>query len=234
MIDGQNKLLALFSSADLAALRMEKVCLGPRARLEEPGRKIPYVYFPTSRMAAIVYNGKGDTQAEIAVFGYDGCSGCSVILGSALTPQLTIVLVPGEAWRAPSATFINALELRPHLRKVLNHYVHTMIIQRDETAVSAARGTVLQRLARCLLMCADRADGSTVRLTHEVIADMLGVRRAGITNAMGWLQKHALVESRGRGATVILDRQKLIDVCIAYYGAQEREFGRLYPDAITA
>jgi CRP-like cAMP-binding protein len=227
----RNTILRFLSAHDRDALALEPVALPARARLEEAGRKIPYLYFPLSGVAAILFNGKGDAQAEIAVFGREGCSGCSLILGSDQTPQLTMMLLPGEALRTKFDVLQRALDERPALRRLLNFYVHTMIIQRDETAVSAARGNVHQRLARALLMIADRGDEKTVPLTHDVLSAMLGVRRAGVTNALGWMKARNLIDRGGRGYVHILDRAGLTAVCSDFYGAQEKEFSRLYASA---
>lgn len=226
---GRNRLLSILSPADLDALALEHVNLRARDRLEEPNRKIFYVYFPLSGAASILFNGKGDAQAEIAIVGREGCTGCSLILGSDQTPQLTMMLLPGEALRSPVDTLQRAVDERKELRRVLNFFVHTMIIQRDETAVSAAKGNVHQRLARALLMAADRGDDHKVPLTHDVLSAMLGVRRAGVTNALGWMETRGLIDRGGRGYVSIIDREGLIAVCSDFYGAQEREFSRMFP-----
>lgn len=226
---GRNRLLSILSPGDIEALALELVHLRARDRLEEPNRKIPYIYFPLSGAASILFNGKGDAQAEIAIVGREGCTGCSLILGSDQTPQLTMMLLPGDALRSPVDMLQRAVDDRRDLRRLLNFFVHTMVIQRDETAVSAAKGSVHQRLARALLMVADRGDDHRVPLTHDVLSAMLGVRRAGVTNSLGWMEQRGLIDRGGRGYLSILDRDGLIAVCSDFYGAQEREFSRVFP-----
>lgn len=225
-----NRLLELLPQSDLELLDFEHVELLKRDPIEEHLRRIEHVYFFERGMASILYKGIGDAKAEIALVGPEGCSGCSVILGVDRTPQAMTMQSEGSALRVTAGQLQEAMTKRPNLRTVLNHYVHTAIIQRDETALAAAKGTLAQRLARWLLMSQDRMRDEYVYLTHEVIAVMLSVRRAGVTTALGEFARRGLVHG-DRAVIHILNRPALIEMARPFYGASEAEFDRLYPQA---
>ena len=221
-----NRLLTLISDHDRSKLNLEEVEVSARDRLEESFRPIPYVYFFETGLASIIYKGRGDDKAEIAVVGPEGCSGCSVILGVNTTPQAMTMQIGGRARRCSSEKLMRLIDENPQVRRVLSLYVHTAIIQRDETALAASRGTLLQRLARWLVMCQDRIHQRELPLTHELLSVMLAVRRAGVTTTLSEMYRRGLVQGH-RGSIEILDRDGLVELAGPYYGAPNREFDRL-------
>lgn len=226
-----NRLIELMAPHDREALGLRPVRIEARFRIEDGGKRVPHIYFFESGMASILFRSRGDDQAEIAVVGREGCSSCSVILGSDRTPQAMVMQIAGSALMTESEKFISQMDQSRTLRRLMLHYVHTMIIQRDETALAASRGTLEQRLSRWLLMTQDRTDGDDIRLTHDIMSAMLGCRRAGVTTTIGNLERRGVVARGGRGFVKIIDREGLIAICRPYYGAADQEFDRLYPSS---
>lgn len=223
----KNHLLAMISDADRAALRLEDVELDKRFRLEEPMIAAPYLYFIEAGMASISYLGRGTNTAAVAVIGREGFSGTGVLLGAAKSPSCTMMVVPGRAHRASVKDALCLMDRSRFFRRIILRYVHAMTIQHCETALSASRGTLLQRLARCLLMAHDRLEQKDVPLTHEQISVMLACRRAGITGALCELHAKGFILQPSRGTIRLLDRQGLISTCQPFYGGSEGEFTRL-------
>lgn len=196
-----------------------------RERLEEPHRHVPYVYFLESGLASLMYKGSGDDTSEVAIVGREGCTGCGLILGIDRSPQGANMQVAGVAQRIPAQDFRLALR-DDGVRDILLRYVHTQIIQRDETALAASRGTIHQRMARWLLMAQDRLGSPELPLTHDLLSVMLSVRRAGVTTALQLFKARELVELK-RKSIVIADRDGLKRMAVGFYGAPEAEFRRL-------
>ena len=147
-----------------------------------------------------------------------------------MTPNNTFMQVDGWGWRVPAEILRRQFEASPGLRGLLLRYVQTMLYQTAMTALANGHSKLEERLARWLLMTHDRVDGADVRLTHEFLAVMLGVRRPGVTEAMHLLEGRGLIRAN-RGHVVILNREGLEAQANGSYGAAESEYRRLIPTA---
>ncbi len=224
----RNRLLALMAPEDRAAIleNSTPVNLSVRQKLEEPFRSPPYVYFFETGLASLLYKGRGDFTAEVALVGPEGCTGCGVILGANVSPQGISVQVAGLAHRIATDVLSAILRRQPVLHHMLLLFVYTQLVQRDETALAASKGKLIERLARWLLMVGDRLQTNEIPLTHDVIAMMLSTRRAGVTTALGELRAQGIIDL-ARGHIGILDRPRLVAIAGEYYGGSEGEYHRL-------
>ncbi len=162
----------------------------------------------------------------MAVIGSEGASGCAVFLEAGMSSQDIYMQVAGSGHRIETARILEAMAESPTLRRLLLQYVHTVMMQQDETAVSAARATIRQRLARWLLMAQDRL-GSQLQLTHDFLGVMLAVRRSGVTDALNEFAIAGLI-STSRARITVVDREHLLDIAAGYYGAAGAEYIRLF------
>jgi CRP-like cAMP-binding protein len=153
-------------------------------------------------------------------------SGTAVVLGNGRSPYSTYMQVAGRAQRIGVEEFRGAIDGAKELQHILFKFVQAFSVQTAHTAIANARATVEERLARWLLMAHDRIDGDELLLTHEFLALMLGVRRAGVTVAIHALESRALIQS-GRGHIWVLDRKGLEETAGGYYGTPESEYRRL-------
>jgi CRP-like cAMP-binding protein len=208
------------------------VYLHHRERLEEPNRTIPYVYFVLSGLVSIVYRSRSGEQVDVGVVGYEGCTGCGVILGCDRTHQTVTVQSAGDALRISLTDLQWCMEQSVALHRTLLRYVQTVVVQRDETALAGSLGTIDQRLARWLLMADDRIREKDIRITHETLSDMLGVRRAGATMSMQKLANLDLITYQ-RGRLQVADRKGLEAFAGQFYGVPEAEFKRLLPSLVN-
>jgi CRP-like cAMP-binding protein len=224
-----NRILSALLNDDRELLRphLDQVDLPVRTRLAEPARKIPFVYFIEAGLASIVVKGPADSLAEVAVVGYEGVASCAVLLGAERSPEEIFMQISGRALRIPARRLLDAMDESPPLRWALLRYVHTLVMQRNETALSAMRGSLPQRLARWLLMVQDRSSGTTVPLTHEFMSFMLGTRRPGVTQALQVLRDLGLIR-QSRGVIEIQNRGGLETLTKGLYGVAESEFERLF------
>ncbi|WP_339952225.1 Crp/Fnr family transcriptional regulator [uncultured Albimonas sp.] len=224
----RNRLLATLSpqDADLIREALEPVALSVRQRLETPDLPIEHVYFPERGIGSVIAVGRRDRRVESGLFGRDGMSGLSVVLGVDRSPHETFMQVEGVGRRIAAETLRNAMELSPTLRPFLLRYVHVRTVQSAQTGLSNAKFRMHQRLARWLLMCSDRIDEPEMPLTHAFLSVMLGVRRAGVTEAMHDLERQGLI-GLNRGSVAVLDRPGLIAAADGSYGLPEAEYARL-------
>jgi len=224
----QNRLLARLASKDFDALRphLEAVDLPLRLDLEKPGRRIENVYFIESGIASVVAIQSNDTRVEVGLIGYEGMSGIAVVLGNHQSPNSTYMQVAGAGHRMPTDALRNAMAKNRGLQAVLLKYVQAFLTQTTQTAICNARTLLDERLARWILMAQDRTPGVTIALTHEFLALMLGVRRAGVTQALQALVKQGHIKS-ARGEIRVLDREGLEGRAGDSYGVPEREYCRL-------
>ena len=226
----RNKLLRAMDAEDLDPLlpHFERVNLELRFQLERPNEPIEFCYFPEDGMASIVAKLGEDREIEIGVVGREGMVGTAALLGACQTPNNTFMQVEGWGWRIPVDLVCSRFEARPKLRNLLLRYVQAMMYQTAMTALANGRAKLEERLARWLLMISDRVDGPDVRLTHEFLAIMLGVRRPGVTEAMHILEGRGLIRAN-RGHAIILNREGLEVQANGSYGAAESEYRRLIP-----
>jgi CRP-like cAMP-binding protein len=224
----RNHLLRALSPNDLDRLQphLEPVALPLREVLVEPNTPISYVYFVEQGICSVVAVAKSNKQIEVANIGREGMAGFSVIQDLDRSIHRTFVQVAGSALRMKAEDLQEAMEASPTLRKLLNLYVHTVWVQTAHTALANGRFTINERLARWLLMSHDRLDNDDVPLTHEFLALMLGVRRAGVTTGLHILEGERIIKA-SRGHIRVLDRSKLEEKAGDSYGTPEAEYRRV-------
>jgi CRP-like cAMP-binding protein len=206
--------------------RLELVRLELRDTLEEPNKPIDHIYFLESGMGSMVaINAKGE-QLEVGIFGREGVSGSTVILGDHRSPHDTFIQLAGSAQRMTANDLRESIKESPTIHALLMHYVQAFMIQTAHTALANGRAKLEERLARWLLMCHDRVDGDELPLTHDFLSLMLGVRRTGVTLALQVLETHGLITTK-RGRILIVDRDGLVEHAAGCYGIPEAEYERL-------
>ena len=184
--------------------------------LDQPGGNIKHVYFPVGGFVSLLAYIGGTQALEVALAGNEGLYGLPSAFGIKISPVRAVVQGAGLAYRMEPAAFRTHLGKTPSLRNSIDRYSHVVMSQLMQTAGCNRFHVVEQRLARWLLMTADRAHSLTLRITHEFLAYMLGVRRVGITEAAGSLQRDGLI-SYSRGVVNILDRKGLERAACACY-----------------
>jgi CRP-like cAMP-binding protein len=224
----RNRLLSSLSSADFGLLQpdLEPVTLALRHVLEHPDKRVDAVYFPEAGFASVVAIQANDTKVEVGLIGREGMSGLTIVLGDHRSPHSTYMQAPGRGQRIGTVKFRKAMQASASLQGLLLKYVQVFMTQTAHTAIANVRTKLDQRLARWILMAHDRLDGNSLPLTHEFLALMLGVRRAGVTDALQALQAEKLIRS-ARGAIIVLDRKGLERRAGTSYGVPEAELRRL-------
>jgi CRP-like cAMP-binding protein len=203
----------------------QPVQLDIRHVLETANKPIQQVYFADSGFASIVA-GNADRQTEVGMIGREGVTGLPVLLGDEQSPNDTFIQLAGSGHLLPVDAMRSAMEKSGTLRATLLRYVHAMTIQMANTALANSKIKVDARLARWLLMAHDRVDGDQVELTHEFLALMLGVRRAGVTQAIQRLEERKLIRA-APGRLAIRNRRGLEKAANDSYGVPEAEYARL-------
>jgi CRP-like cAMP-binding protein len=223
----RNRILNALSNADLARLQphLEPTSLKFRQRLQSSNRQIRAVYFPESGIASVVAVGGG--KQKWPLFGRDGMTGLPVVHGADRSPCDVFIQMEGEGQCISTENLRRVLEQSPTLLKRFLRYAHVFAVQSGYTALASARGNIEERLARWLLMTRDRVDDDEMVLTHEFVALMLGVRRAGVTGALQAFESKALITT-ARGSVTIRDRDGLEEAANGLYGAPEAELERLF------
>jgi CRP-like cAMP-binding protein len=216
------------SAADYGLLQphLEPVTLALRQVLERPDRRVDAVYFPETGFASVVAVQADDTKVEVGLIGREGMSGLTIVLGNHRSPHSTYMQAAGRGQRIGTVQFRKAMQASDSLQGLLLKYVQAFMVQTAHTAISNARAKLDQRLARWILMAHDRLEGDSLPLTHEFLALMLGVRRAGVTEAVHALVTEKLIRS-GRSEIIVLDRKRLERRAGESYGVPEAELRRL-------
>ena len=186
----------------------ERVDLIAAESLAEPGSEMRSVYFPMGSSISMLMPLDAALPPEVALAGSEGFYGISVALGMTTSPVHARVQGAGPAWRMSAGTFRRELARNPALRSGIDRYIYVSFAQLARNAGCNRFHLVLQRVARRLLMSADRAHSSTFQMTHEALASVLGVRRVGVTVAARLLQKRRLIDY-SRGTVTVLDREGL-------------------------
>ena len=226
----QNDLLAALPAADYQRLLpdLELVPLPLGMIVYESGGKLDYVYFPTDCIVSLLYVLRDGASAEIAVVGHDGLVGIALFMGGESTPSRAVVQSAGSAYRLASKILKAEFEHNAPLQHLLLRYTQALITQMAQTAVCNRHHSVEQQLCRWLLLSLDRLPWNELSMTQELIANMLGVRREGVTEAAGRLQAHGLIHY-SRGHIKVLDRPKLEERVCECYAVVKRESDRLLP-----
>jgi len=226
----QNHLLAALPAEDYQRLapHLEFEALKLGAVLYEPGRAMRYVYFPTTAIVSMLYVMEDGASAEIAIVGNEGILGISLFMGGETTPSRAVVQSAGYGYRMRAHLLKSEFERYGPLMHLLLRYTQALITQMAQTAVCNRHHSVDQQLCRWLLLSLDRLASNELTMTQELIANMLGVRREGVTEAAGKLQDAGLVEYR-RGRITVLDRPRLQARSCECYQVVKREFDRLLP-----
>jgi CRP-like cAMP-binding protein len=224
----QNRLLAALPAAQLARLarHLERVPLPLGAVIYESGGEQGHVYFPASGIVSLLYVMNDGAAAEIAVVGSEGVVGIALFMGGETTPSRAVVQSAGSAWRVEAAPIKAEFGRAGALQRVLLLYTQALITQMTQTAVCNRHHLLEQQLCRWLLLSLDRLPSNEVVMTQQLIANMLGVRREGVTEAAGRLQADGLISYR-RGRISVLDRAKLEQRVCECYGVVRRECDRL-------
>ena len=205
-----NRILARLTREDFALLEphLEPVDLPVKKRIETSKRRIDQVYFVEEGFVSVVANGSSKPSIEVGIIGREGMTGLSVFLGGERAAHDSYVQVAGKGQRISTAKLREADERSPTLHRAVLRFVDQFLLQTTTTALANGRSKIEERLARWLLMAADRVDGKDVPLTHEFLGLMLGTYRPGVTKAVQALEKEDLIAAR-RGGITILDRKGL-------------------------
>jgi CRP-like cAMP-binding protein len=196
------------------------------AVLYESGASMRHIYFPADSIIALLYVLENGASAEIALVGNDGAIGISMFMGGESTTSRAVVQSAGSAYRLTGARLKREFERHGELMVMLLRYTQSLITQMAQTAVCNRHHSVDQQLCRWLLLSLDRLSANQLVMTHELIANMLGVRREGITDAAGRLQKQGVIRY-SRGRITVLDRAALEELCCECYSVVRRETDRL-------
>ena len=223
-----NLLLAALPDEDYQRLlpNLEAVSLPLGGTVYESGTRMRHVIFPTDGIVSLLYVMKDGASAEIAIVGNEGVIGVALFMGGESTPSRAIVQSAGHAYRLRAELLREEFQRGGELQHLLLRYTQTLITQMAQTAVCNRHHTIEQQLCRWLLLSLDRLPSDDLHMTQELIANMLGVRREGVTEAAGNLQSDGLIRYR-RGHIKVLDRPGLERRVCECYGVVKEESDRL-------
>jgi CRP-like cAMP-binding protein len=224
----QNYILGTLPPAERERLfpHLKLVTLPLGKALYESGDTLQHIYFPTDSIISLLYVLENGASAEIAVVGKDGAIGVALFMGGETTTNRAIVQSSGSAYRLTAARLKREFNRHGEVMHILLRYTQALITQMAQTAVCNRHHSVDQQLCRWLLLSLDRLSSSQLNMTQELIANMLGVRREGVTEAAGKLQKLGVI-MYSRGQIEVLDRRALERLCCECYGVVKRETDRL-------
>ena len=230
----QNHLLAALPATDYERLQphLELIPMKLGDVLYESGSKLRYVYFPTTSIVSLLYVMEDGASAEIAIVGNEGILGISLFMGGDTTPSRAIVQSAGYGVRLKAELLKNEFGRFGPAMHLLLKYTQALITQMAQTAVCNRHHTVDQQLCRWLLLSLDRLESNELTMTQELIANMLGVRREGVTEAAGKLQDAGLIRYR-RGKINVIDRPGLEARSCECYQVVKTEFDRLLPYVVA-
>jgi CRP-like cAMP-binding protein len=213
----------------LPSLESVKLALGQA--VYESGGAQGYVYFPTTSIVSLLYVLADGASAEIAVTGNEGLVGIALFMGGETTPSRAVVQSAGHGYRLRAEVLKKEFETGGALQHLVLRYTQALITQMTQTAVCNRHHAVDQQLCRWLLLSLDRLRSNELVMTQELIANMLGVRREGVTEAAGKLQAEGLIEY-SRGRIRVLDRPRLESRVCECYAVVKKEYDRLLPEIL--
>ena len=230
----QNRLLAALPDADwqrwLPQLELVDLPLGEV--LYEPGSTLSHVYFPITAIVSLLYVMENGASAEIAIVGNEGIVGISLFMGGESTPSRAVVQSAGQGFRLAAQTIKDEFNRSGPAMHLLLRYTQALITQMAQTAVCNRHHTLDQQLCRWLLLSLDRLRGNELAMTQELIANMLGVRREGVTEGALKLQRAGLIRY-SRGHVTVLDRPGLEKRTCECYAVVKTEYDRLLPQKLA-
>ena len=226
----QNHLLDALPAEDYARLLsdLELIPMPLGWAVYESGDNMGYVYFPTTCIVSLLYVMQSGASAEIAITGNEGLIGISLFMGGESTPSRAVVQSEGSSYRLKASVLKREFALGGHLQHLALRYTQALITQMAQTAVCNRHHSVDQQLCRWLLLSLDRLSSNKLRMTQELISNMLGVRREGVTEAAGRLQASGLIHY-SRGKITVIDRPGLEQRVCECYAVVKKEFDRLLP-----
>ena len=230
----ENQLLAVLPKQERGRIfpHLKPTNLPLGKALYESGDQLEHVYFPTTAIVSLLYIMEDGASAEIAVVGNEGIVGVALFMGGETMPNRAVVQSGGSAYRLPGSVLKQEFARAGALQHLLLRYTLAMLTQMAQTAVCNRHHSVDQQLCRWLLLSLDRLPANELSMTQELIANMLGVRREGVTEAAGKLQSAGLI-SYSRGRIVVLDRPGLEARVCECYEVVRKEFERLLPDVMA-
>jgi CRP-like cAMP-binding protein len=229
----QNHLLAVLPITEYERMlpNLELVNLELGKAVYESGERIYHVFFPTTAIVSLLYVLENGTSAEISVVGNEGIVGIALFMGGETALNRAIVQSAGQAYRMKGQSLSQEFNRAGALQHLLMRYTMALLAQMSQTAVCNRHHSIDQQLCRWLLLSLDRLASNELSMTQELIADMLGVRREGVTEAAGKLQSAGLI-SYSRGRIKVLDRPGLEARVCECYDVVKKEFIRLLPDML--
>jgi CRP-like cAMP-binding protein len=228
---GANRLLAALPDTELQRWlpQLEHVDLPLGHVLYESGATLSHVYFPTTAIVSLLYVLENGASAEIAVVGKEGIVGISLFMGGGSTPNRAVVQSAGKGFRLSADALKAEFNRAGAVLHLLLRYTQALITQMSQTAVCNRHHSLDQQLCRWLLLSLDRLTGDELVMTQELISNMLGVRREGVTEAAQQLQAAGLIRY-ARGRITVLDRDRLEHRSCECYAVVKKEYDRLLPD----
>src|SRR5476651_555058 len=229
-IPRQNHILAALPATDYARLLpdLELTPMPLGWAVYESGGRLSHLYFPTTSIVSLLYVMENGASAEIAITGNEGLVGISLFMGGESTPSRAVVQSAGNGYRLEASILKNEFALGGNLQHLALRYTQALLTQMAQTAVCNRHHALDQQLCRWLLLSLDRLQGNELFMTQELTANMLGVRREGVTEAARKLQTDGLIHY-SRGHINVLDRAKLEKRVCECYAVVKKEFDRLLP-----
>ena len=230
----ENRLLAALPHAEWHRWlqQLEPVNLPLGKVLYESGGRLTHVYFPTTSIVSLLYVMEDGASAEIAVVGHEGIVGISLFMGGESTTSRAVVQSAGQGFRLKARLMMEEFNRAGPVLHLMLRYTQALITQMAQTAVCNRHHSLDQQLCRWLLLSLDRLPSDELVMTQELIANMLGVRREGVTEAAGQLQQAGLIQYR-RGHITVVDRKGLEQRACECYAAVKKEYDRLLPERLA-